>query len=114
MNDSITHITPAGGNVFLDLGFPPEEATELKAESQHRIAAQLALENSQPGDTPEDATAVPIPWDVFVENGQVRFKIGVQSFTLDYAPEDEPGWSAEQARHWMASMLRQALAKLQG
>lgn len=28
-----SHITPAGGNVFADLGFPPEEAAALKAES---------------------------------------------------------------------------------
>lgn len=26
----IKHITPAGGNVFADLGFPPEEAAALK------------------------------------------------------------------------------------
>lgn len=29
-----SHITPAGGNVFLDLGFPPEEAARLKAASR--------------------------------------------------------------------------------
>lgn len=34
----ISHITPAGGNVFLDLGFPAEEAEQLKMESVRRIA----------------------------------------------------------------------------
>lgn len=38
-----THITPADGNVFADLGFPPEEAAALKAESQRRIAAKQAI-----------------------------------------------------------------------
>lgn len=33
-----THVTPAGGNVFSDLGFPPEEAEQLLAESDARIA----------------------------------------------------------------------------
>lgn len=37
-----THITAAGGNVFADLGFPPEEAAQLKARSDARIRAQLA------------------------------------------------------------------------
>ena len=32
----ISHITPAGGNIFLDLGFPPEEAERLKEESDRR------------------------------------------------------------------------------
>lgn len=38
----ITHITPVGGNIFLDLGFPPEEAERLKAESDHRIDQEKA------------------------------------------------------------------------
>lgn len=37
------HITPVGSNVFADLGFEPEEATTLKAESQHIIAEKLAI-----------------------------------------------------------------------
>jgi predicted XRE-type DNA-binding protein len=28
------HVTPAGGNVFADLGFPPEEAENLKIRSR--------------------------------------------------------------------------------
>lgn len=35
-----THITPVGGNIFLDLGFPPEEAARLKEESDRRISAK--------------------------------------------------------------------------
>jgi predicted XRE-type DNA-binding protein len=29
-----THITPRGGNVFADIGFPPAEAANLKMRSQ--------------------------------------------------------------------------------
>lgn len=36
----ISHITPVGGNIFLDLGFPPEEAERLKEESDRRISAR--------------------------------------------------------------------------
>lgn len=32
------HITPVGGNVFADLGFEPEEAAALRAESERRIS----------------------------------------------------------------------------
>lgn len=31
------HVTPVGGNVFLDLGFPPEEAAQLKAETDAMV-----------------------------------------------------------------------------
>ncbi len=40
------HITPAGGNVFADLGFEPGEAAELKAESQRIISEKLAIKAS--------------------------------------------------------------------
>ncbi|NDV52262.1 hypothetical protein [Salipiger sp. PrR003] len=33
----IEHVTPSGGNVFADLGFPPAEAKALKAEAHRRI-----------------------------------------------------------------------------
>ena len=33
MSTVISHITPADGNIFLDLGFPPEEAERLKEEA---------------------------------------------------------------------------------
>lgn len=37
------HVTPAGGNVFADLGFAPVEAAALKAQSDTIIAAELAI-----------------------------------------------------------------------
>lgn len=33
----IEHTTPVGGNVFADLGFPPEEAARLLAETDKDI-----------------------------------------------------------------------------
>lgn len=42
METKTTHITPAEGNVFLDLGFAPEEAARLKAHSAALIAAKEA------------------------------------------------------------------------
>ena len=38
-----THITPVDGNVFVDLGFEPAEAAELKAESQRIIAKSTTV-----------------------------------------------------------------------
>jgi len=40
------HITAVGGNVFADLGFEPEEAAALKAESQRIISEKLAIKDS--------------------------------------------------------------------
>jgi predicted XRE-type DNA-binding protein len=37
------HVTPAGGNVFADLGFPRDQAEALKAESTRIIAEKLAI-----------------------------------------------------------------------
>ncbi|MCX7181050.1 MAG: hypothetical protein NTX56_20545 [Proteobacteria bacterium] len=37
------HITPAGGNIFTDLGFEPEEAAALQAETQRIIAKKQAI-----------------------------------------------------------------------
>ena len=42
----ITHVTPVGGNIFADLGFEPEEAAALKAESQRIISEKLAIKDS--------------------------------------------------------------------
>lgn len=39
------HITPVGGNVFLDLGFEPDEAVILMAESQRIIQKKLTRKN---------------------------------------------------------------------
>lgn len=40
------HTTPADGNIFLDLGFPPEEAAKLLAETDKVISAKLAIKES--------------------------------------------------------------------
>jgi predicted XRE-type DNA-binding protein len=39
----IEHTTPADGNVFLDLGFEPEEAAKMLAEAERQYAEKLAL-----------------------------------------------------------------------
>jgi len=36
------HITPVGGNVFLDLGFPPEIAAKLKTEADAIIRSSAS------------------------------------------------------------------------
>ncbi len=40
------HITPADGNVFADLGFEPEEAAALLAESDRLISEKMAIKAS--------------------------------------------------------------------
>ncbi|MBX9677020.1 MAG: hypothetical protein K2V71_10505 [Methylotenera sp.] len=42
-----SHITKPGDNIYLDLGFPPEEAAKLYDESQLKIAAKLATKQSK-------------------------------------------------------------------
>lgn len=42
----ITHVTPVGGNIFADLGFEPEEAAALKAESERIISVKLVIKDS--------------------------------------------------------------------
>lgn len=37
------HITPIGGNVYADLGFSPEDAAALKAQSLRIISEKLAI-----------------------------------------------------------------------
>ncbi len=40
------HITPAGGNIFADLGFEPKEAARLLAEIDQVISEKLAIKES--------------------------------------------------------------------
>jgi hypothetical protein len=47
----------------------------------------------------------------FVADEQVCFTIGVQSFRLDYEPDEETGVKAKQLE-WMRSMLEEALQAL--
>jgi hypothetical protein len=42
-----SHITPADGNVFADLGFEPEEAARLLAESEKKIAELQANKDAE-------------------------------------------------------------------
>jgi len=42
----ITHVTPVGGNIFADLGFRPEEAAKLLAETDAIISEKLAIKDS--------------------------------------------------------------------
>lgn len=43
----ITHVTPARANIFLDLGFPPDEAEALLAESDRQIAEKVGIPTGQ-------------------------------------------------------------------
>lgn len=40
------HITPVGGNIFADLGFEPDEAARLLAETDAVISEKLAIKDS--------------------------------------------------------------------
>jgi len=43
----IEHITPAGGNIFADIGFPPEEAANLKLRSDLMIAIETIIQDNK-------------------------------------------------------------------
>ncbi len=43
INIEVTHVTPAGANIFAELGFGEDEAKELQAQAQAQIAAAHAL-----------------------------------------------------------------------
>lgn len=45
-NSTLGHITPAGANIFADLGFAPEEAAMLLEESNKIISEKLAIKQS--------------------------------------------------------------------
>ena len=49
----ITHITPVGWNVFTDLGFEPEEAARLLAETDAAISERLDIKESLMVEIPE-------------------------------------------------------------
>lgn len=46
----VGHETPADGNIFLDLGFPPDEAARLLAESNREIAAHDSVKRQLVGE----------------------------------------------------------------
>ena len=41
-----SHKTPAGGNVFADLGFEPQQAEALQGQSKRIISEKLAIKES--------------------------------------------------------------------
>ncbi len=44
-NDPVEyHVTPADGNIFEDIGFPPDEARNLKMRSRLMIAVEKLIE----------------------------------------------------------------------
>ena len=45
--EGTTHITPAGGNIFEDLGFPPAEAQNLLMRSQLMTAVMDVIERQR-------------------------------------------------------------------
>ncbi len=46
IDTKINHITPAGGNVFADLGFEPTEAQILKEHADTLLQTKLGLMNA--------------------------------------------------------------------
>jgi predicted XRE-type DNA-binding protein len=44
---TIEHITPADGNIFADLGFPPEEAANLKIRSDLMLSILQNMADNQ-------------------------------------------------------------------
>lgn len=54
-------------------------------------------------------------FDVFIDNDRVKFKIGVQTFSIDYEPEDddENSMAKREQLIWMAGQLKHALLRLQ-
>jgi hypothetical protein len=56
-NIKLGHITPAGANIFVELGFEPAEAAKLLSESNKIISEKLAIKESfQHGLTPAGAS----------------------------------------------------------
>ncbi|MDR3483174.1 MAG: hypothetical protein P4L91_20955 [Burkholderiaceae bacterium] len=51
-----SHVTPVGANIFLELGFPPEEAETMKAESDRIIKEKFAAKHAAESE-PTDGTA---------------------------------------------------------
>jgi len=47
------HVTPVGGNIFVDLGFESGEAKALKEKSEHVIALKLKVAQSRGNENHE-------------------------------------------------------------
>ena len=50
VDTKVRHVTKAGGNIFLDLGFAPKEARRLHDESQRSIKASIAIKQQLMGE----------------------------------------------------------------
>jgi len=51
-------------------------------------------------------------YETYIQGDRVMFKVGVQSFAIDYTPEDENEIGKEEALEWMRHLLDKALWKL--
>ena len=47
-----------------------------------------------------------------IREGQVTFTIGHQTFTIDYEPHDDRGYTAEEQLEWMRQQVEHALRQL--
>lgn len=56
-NTKLGHITPAGANIFADLGFKPEEAAKLLNESNKVISEKLPAYEPDDGPLTEKQVA---------------------------------------------------------
>jgi len=56
IDTEIRHTTPAGGNIFADLGHSPEEANKLKLKSQLMVEVTLWIQ--QNGYTQKQAAEI--------------------------------------------------------
>jgi predicted XRE-type DNA-binding protein len=50
IDTNVRHVTKAGANLFAELGFPPDEAARLQAESRQRIAKSQAVKVALMGE----------------------------------------------------------------
>lgn len=50
-----------------------------------------------------------IEYETYIENYKVKFRIGVQGFTLDYEGDDD---ELDDSLEWMREMLQRALDNL--
>ena len=71
-----SHVTPAGGNVFADLGFPPDEAANLKLRAQLMMELRVAIAGL-PQDKAASLLGVSQPRISHLVHGRIGF------FTID-------------------------------
>jgi hypothetical protein len=80
-----------------------------QAEKQEHIINCPRCGHCCPGTAEQ---AQPVAWRTEVKHGRLYFHIGVQSFPIDYQPEDEQEWSAGDSMAWMEKRLHEALSNL--